>query len=115
MKLPALILMAALPMAAAHAAEVKLQGPVVGFRMHAEEATRCFMAIEDPSNNYYNSGYHHIDNKAMCSMAKAAFMTGITVVALTKVESRGDTNSISKLEMVRAGAGPYWPPYGRRP
>lgn len=76
----------------------------------AEE--RCYAAIADPANPYYGNGYFHIESKAMCSMAKAAFLTGISVAALGKVESSGETNSISHLEMVRAGARPYWPPYG---
>jgi len=111
MKALASLLIFLLPISAA-AGEAHLKGSVVGFRMD-DGQDRCYVAIEDSSNAYYDSGYHHITNKAMCSMAKAAFLTGITVAAITNVEL-GATNSIKSMELVRVGATPYWPPYGRK-
>lgn len=113
MKLFAVLLMLALSATAFAQSSVHLKGTVVGFRMDSGE-DRCYVAIEDTSVAYYDSGYHHIESKAMCSMAKAAFLTGLTVAVITKVENSGDTNSIASMELVRAGANPYWPPYGRK-
>lgn len=111
MKALVFLLLASMPVAAT-ATEIHMKGPVVGFQMRAGEE-KCYAAIADPANTYYGEGYFHIESKAMCSMAKAAFLTGIYVAVIGKVESSGDTNSIAALEMVRAGANPYWPPYGR--
>lgn len=110
MKLWIFILLAALPLTAV--AGVELNGPVVGFKITSSQ-DRCYVAINDPSDKHYDNGYHHIDNRAMCSIAKAAFMTGARVRVQTQFVYVGDTNGVASIETIRAGAAPYWPEGGK--
>ena len=90
----------------------KLNGYVIGIKMIEEE--RCYVAIEDSDNAYYSGGYHHVNDRAMCSIARAAFLEGKVVAALTELADRGETNGISSIQVIAPKSSPYWPPYGRK-
>lgn len=95
----------------AHAQTYKLKGNVVGVRQMKGDAN-CYVAIKDPTNRYYSEGYHHVDDRHMCAMANTAFLTGSSVWAQGKVQS-GEANELEIIELSKASASPYWPPYGR--
>lgn len=91
----------------------KLNGHVVGVRQSKGDAM-CYVAIRDPENRYYSEGYHYVDDRYLCAMANAAFLTGAKVWAKGRVQ-RGETNELEVIELSKAGASPYWPPYGKNP
>jgi len=97
--------------AIASAQSYKIQGPVVGIRQLKGEA-KCYVAIKDPGNRYYSEGYHYVDDRQLCAMANAAYLTGSNVWAKGLVQG-GEANELEVIELSKASASPYWPPYGR--
>jgi len=89
-----------------------LAGPIIGFEVKSGD-NKCYLAIEDPTDRYYSGGYHHVEDKGICSIAKTAFMTGTKVVVETEILKMGETNKIKSIEMIRTGSVPYWPEGGK--
>lgn len=96
--------------AAAQAYEVK--GNVVSVRQVKGDA-KCYVAIKDLTNRYYSEGYHLVDDRQICAMANAAFVTGAIVRGRGQVGPKGGVNEFDAIDLSRTGASPYWPPYGR--
>ena len=99
MKRVASLLFALLPAAAAATDTTPLRGTVIGFTLFAGDS-RCYVAINDASNEMYGNGYHQIKDQAMCSVAKAAYFIGAMVVA-SKAPVPGEANEILDIEMIK--------------
>lgn len=86
----------------------KLQGTITAFKVFKGN-DKCYVAIKDPTNAYYSEGFHFIDDPMICSVAKAAFLTGLKVAAVTVVRNGYEANEILSMSVVRAGSVPTWP------
>ncbi|MEV8520558.1 hypothetical protein ABZR86_12250 [Dyella marensis] len=86
----------------------KLVGTITAFKVFKGN-DKCYVAIKDPNNAYYSEGFHFIDDAMICSVAKAAFLTGLKVAAVTVVRSGYGANEIISMSVVRAGGVPTWP------
>lgn len=98
--------------AIASAQTYKLTGAVTGL-MQWNSDSYCYIAVHDPSNAYYSDGYHRAMNKSHCAMVGAALLLGAEVTMAADVGT-DTTNDVRSVEIVKPGASPYWPPYGKR-
>jgi len=85
----------------------RLSGAVSGYL--SDTGGKCYIAITD-SSRYYSDGYHLIDDKQMCQLARSIYMLRGKISAVAEVRYDMDTNRITDLEATRGGT-PYWPPY----
>lgn len=98
----------------AHAAvsagtKYRMSGPVSGYLSGSEG--KCYIAITSPPQySYYSDGYHLIDDRQMCGLARAIYMLRGKISVVAEVRYDMDTNRITDLEVTRGGT-PYWPPY----
>jgi hypothetical protein len=98
--------------ATASAQTYQVKGSVISIQQ-AKGDVKCYVAIRDPANPYYSEGYHLVDDRQICAMANAAFVTGAFVRGRGKVRRDVNVNEFDGIELSKASAKPYWPPYGR--
>lgn len=97
----------------ASAQTYEVKGSVVSVRQ-VKGDTKCYVAIRTPVNSYYSEGYHLVDDKQICAMANAAFITGAIVKGRGQVGRDIKLNEFDAIDLAKTGASPYWPPYGRK-
>ncbi|MEV8521198.1 hypothetical protein ABZR86_15475 [Dyella marensis] len=85
-----------------------LRGPVSGYKT-ADKAGTCYVAIT-ASDWYYKDGYHFVDDRQLCKLARASYLLRSDLRARAAVRYGTDTNELVEFEATRDGA-PYWPPY----